>query len=198
LVLIEAQTVDTVLNELVALHGDATAKRTAARVAALGLFGAGALPDVGGEVWRTLWDAARRYSIEIAHLEVFPPADPGALCVLCQQPLSAEALQRMQRFEAFIQDDTEKQAQEQRGNSTAPPRTRRVIIRYQPIADSLREVRLHDEALAGTIRRALASARRRRYFVQRRIAGNGETEIPPPNPSERGNHEAAGGYPQIR
>ena len=100
---IAARTTDNALNNLFALHGDATAKRAAARMAAQGLFGTDSLPDVGEEVWRTLWEAARRYSTEVAYPAAsFPPTQPDALCVLCHQPLSAEAIQHMKRFETFI------------------------------------------------------------------------------------------------
>src|SRR3546814_15422586 len=66
---------------------------------------------VGGEAWRVLWDSARRYSTEIAYPgQPFPPSAEDAHCMLCQQPLEAEARARMARFEDFIQKDTEKLA----------------------------------------------------------------------------------------
>ena len=183
LAMIAAGTTDDVLNRLLALHRDAMAKRSAARLAAQGLFGTDSLPDVGGEVWRTLWEAARRYSTEIAYRAApFPPTDPDTLCVLCQQPLSAEAIQRMKRFEAFIRDDTERHAQEAGAAFDAAARTlAELAISLRPIADSLREVELHDLALARAVHRAMASARLRRHVVRRRLAGQ-EEAIPPAGP----------------
>lgn len=165
---------DDTLNRLVALHQDTTAKRAAARLAAEGLFRSDALPDVGGEVWRTLWEAARRYSTEIAYPTApFPPADPSTLCVLCQQPLSVEAMERMRRFEAFIRDDTERHAQEaEEVLATATQTLAGLAVSLRPIADSLREVELQDKALARAIRRALASARLRRHIARRCLAGD--------------------------
>lgn len=173
-------TADDALNRLVTLHRDAMAKREAALLAAEGLFGADSLPDVGGDVWRTLWEAARRYSTEIAYPAVpFPPATPDTLCVLCQQPLSAEAIQRMRRFETFVQDDTDRQAQEAEiALATATQALAGLTISLRPIADSLGEVELHDRALASAIRRALASARLRRHAVRRRLSGNEQATIP--------------------
>jgi hypothetical protein len=161
---IAAGTEEDALGRLVALHQDATAKRAAARLAAEGLFRSDSLPDVGGEVWRTLWEAARRYSTEIAYSAApFPPTDPSTLCILCQQPLSGEAIERMQRFEAFIRDDTERHAQEaEEALTTAAQTLAGMAISLRPLADSLREVELHDKALVRAIRRALASARLRR------------------------------------
>jgi hypothetical protein len=138
LAVIATRTTDDVLNRLLALHRDAMAKRSAARLAAQGLFGTDSLPDVGGEVWRTLWEAARRYSTEVAYPAApFPPTDPDTLCVLCQQPLSAEAIQRMKRFETFIRDDTERHAQEAEAAFDAAARTlAELAISLRPITDS--------------------------------------------------------------
>lgn len=176
LTVIAAGTGDDVLNHLLALHRDATMKRAAARLAAQGLFGTNSLPDVGGGVWRALWEAARRYSTEIAYPSApFPPTEQDVLCVLCQQPLSAEAIQRMKRFETFIRDDTERQAQDaEQAFDTAAHTLAELAISLRPIADNLNEVELHDLALARAVRRAIASARLRRHAVRRRLAGHEE------------------------
>jgi AAA domain len=169
---------------LLALHDDAATKRATARLAAEGLFAGDCLPEVGGEVWRTLWEAARRYSTEVAFPEApFPPIDLGTLCVLCQQPLSPEAVARMGRFEAYIRDDTERQAQAaETAFETAMQSLSGAPIRLQPIAESLREIELQDRDLGRAIRRALATARVRRYALQRRIAGDEQTTVAPPAP----------------
>jgi energy-coupling factor transporter ATP-binding protein EcfA2 len=184
LAVIGAGTSDETLNGLTTLHQDAKAKRAAAQLAAKGLFGTDALPDVGGAVWRTLWEAARRYSTEIAYPATpFPPTDPATLCVLCQQPLSPEAMARMQRFEAFIRDDTERQAQEaQEALAAAARGLAELAIILQPIADSLKEVALHDQTLDRAIRRALASARLRRRVLRRCLEGTEVTDIPAAQP----------------
>jgi hypothetical protein len=110
---IATRTGDAAFDHLLALHQDASAKRAAARLAAQDLFAGDSLPEVGDEVWRNLWEAARRYSTEIVYPDApFPPDGPDKFCMLCQQPLSAEAVGRMKRFESFIRDDTERQAQE--------------------------------------------------------------------------------------
>ena len=181
---IEAGTSDDALNGLASLHADATTKRTAARLAAESLFGTDSLPDVGGAVWRTLWQAAQRYSTEIAYPGApFPPAGPDALCVLCHQPLSTEAVRRMNRFDAFIRDNTERQAQQaEQTFNAAWDALAGLPIRLQPIADSLRDVELQDKALARTIRRALASARLRRHAAFRGTFG-GDTAMSSAAPS---------------
>ena len=180
LIEIAAGTTDDSLGRVLTLHREAASKRAAARLAAEELFRADSLPDVGGEVWRTLWEAARRYSTEIAYPTVpFPPVEPDMLCVLCQQPLSAEAAERMNRFEAFIRDDTERHAEQAENDFTAALQALDALeITLRGISDSLKEVRFHDSALERSIRRALAAARIRRRAVRRRLAGEEQAAIP--------------------
>ena len=69
------------------------------------------LPGVGSNPWHVLFQAAKAYSIQAAYPEQsFPVTDPGAHCVLCMQPLDPEAAERLKRFEAFVQDSTERLA----------------------------------------------------------------------------------------
>jgi hypothetical protein len=198
---VAVRTGDAVFERLLALRHDVRAKRAAARLAAQDLFAGDSLPEVGGDVWRNLWEAARRYSTEIVYPDApFPPDGPDTLCVLCQQPLSAEAISRMKRFESFIRDDTEQQAQEAEATlDTATRALTELTIKLHPIADSLQEVELHDRTLSRAIRRALASARARRYAAQQRIAGNDEAAIPAAEPFPTAQNFGAGGrHPEIR
>jgi energy-coupling factor transporter ATP-binding protein EcfA2 len=57
-------------------------------------------PGTGGEVWRQMWEAARRF-VEAGEGE-FPGDDEDATCPVCQQRLGGEAHARMHRFEAFV------------------------------------------------------------------------------------------------
>jgi ABC-type lipoprotein export system ATPase subunit len=72
------------------------------------------LPGTGEQVWKGLFDAARKFSTEAAYPEhVFPHTNDIALCPLCQQTLN-DAGERMKRFEEYIQNDVAKSAAEQR------------------------------------------------------------------------------------
>lgn len=85
--------------------------REAARIASQNTFDAEPLDGVGSETWRALWDAARSYSTTTAyHDHEFPFVGEGAVCVLCQQPLSTEGGGRLTRFEAFVTDTTSRDA----------------------------------------------------------------------------------------
>jgi len=57
-------------------------------------------PGTGGEAWREMWEAARRF-VEAGGGD-FPDEGEGATCPTCQQPLGSEAHERMHRFEAFV------------------------------------------------------------------------------------------------
>lgn len=67
------------------------------------------LPGTGEPLWANLFEAARRFSTEIAYPDKpFPNVDDSAQCPLCQQQLRQEAAQRMRRFEEFVKQDTAK------------------------------------------------------------------------------------------
>lgn len=165
--LVEAKTSDKALNDVSSAVGTAKVNREAARVAAAKAFSGEPLDGVGGEVWRVLWDAARRYSTEKAYpSESFPPSRDTARCVLCQQVLDAEARERMTRFEEFIQKDTDRQAQEAEAISAAAcKQLQSAKIETRSLKGNLQEVAIQNPDLAGRTRRFFATARARRYAI---------------------------------
>jgi len=64
-------------------------------------------PGTGGEAWREMWEAARRF-VE-AGGGSFPDAGPDATCPVCQQDLDEAAEERMSQFEAFVSGDLREQ-----------------------------------------------------------------------------------------
>lgn len=87
--------------------------REAARIASAESFDSEPLGGVGSETWRALWAAARDYSVaEAYHDHDFPAVTDGAVCVLCQQPLSHDGADRLTRFNAFVSDTTSRDADE--------------------------------------------------------------------------------------
>jgi len=73
------------------------------------------LPGTGEQVWKNLFEEARRFSTQVAYPgKSFPNVDAGAQCLLCQQPLDKIAAGRMQRFEEFVKQQTAKVAAEKR------------------------------------------------------------------------------------
>lgn len=96
-----------------AAHSRLSAARAAANAASANLFSDEPLPEIGTDVWKALWEAARGYSRAAAYPdEPFPVTGSEANCVLCQQPLSEEASRRLSSFEAFVQDESKRREQE--------------------------------------------------------------------------------------
>ncbi len=93
--------------------GFSTAQVAAALAARQFKEGENLLSGTGGEAWRELFEAARKFALESHPDKSFPDLGADAPCPLCQQPL-AEGAARLQRFEAFIQQEAERTAQERR------------------------------------------------------------------------------------
>lgn len=103
---------DAAVEKLRAIDGEAEVA-TAAATAAAARFRSedNLLPGTGEAAWKVLFDAARRFATEHAYPnEMFPKTDEDARCLLCQQPLTKDAVERMRRFEEFVQQDTAKTA----------------------------------------------------------------------------------------
>jgi len=92
------------------------------------------LPGTGGEAWRGLFDAARKFATESHPTKVFPDLGVDEPCPLCQQPL-VEGAARMMRFDTFIQQETEKACQEHR---------RALHAEYKLIIEPVMELGLDD------------------------------------------------------
>ncbi|WP_025810351.1 AAA family ATPase [Pseudomonas chlororaphis] len=70
------------------------------------------LSGTGQGPWALLFNAAREYSTSTAYPgQTFPVTDEGAVCVLCQQKLTPEAKDRLERFDRYIRDRAAEAAQ---------------------------------------------------------------------------------------
>jgi energy-coupling factor transporter ATP-binding protein EcfA2 len=93
------------LANLTQARSDLNALAEAADIAAQGFVSE--LPGTGGSAWKELWEAARRYSAVAYPNGAFPIVSEDGACVLCQQPLGADARALLTRFERFVQDNTQ-------------------------------------------------------------------------------------------
>jgi hypothetical protein len=88
--------------KLTTLSGQAKSTAAAAALAASEKFKDEPVPGVGLPPWRLMYDYARDYVKSVnADLETLP-TNEGEPYALCQQPLSADASERMQRFAEFV------------------------------------------------------------------------------------------------
>jgi hypothetical protein len=93
----------TVAEQIAAAREQLASCKQVAAEAAQRVFSGAPLAGIGEATWRALWDAAKIYSEHVAYPgRKFPVLD-DSMCVLCQQPLSAEGSQRMQSFSVFVQ-----------------------------------------------------------------------------------------------
>lgn len=70
------------------------------------------LSEVGSSVWKVLWSAAEAYSKVAYPDQPFPYTSDGAVCVLCQQRIDAEAADRLESFQRFVMDTTVEEAKD--------------------------------------------------------------------------------------
>ena len=88
------------------------AKQTS-KLAADKIFKNASLNGVGSDIWKELWLYAREYSEKIAYKgQAFPVVSDEALCVLCHQKLDEDAKNRLNSFESFIKEKTQKTEEE--------------------------------------------------------------------------------------
>lgn len=67
-------------------------------------------PGTGGEAWREMWEAARRFVA--SEQGAFPDESAEATCPLCQQGLESAAHERLHRFETFVSGDLRDQVRQ--------------------------------------------------------------------------------------
>ena len=134
-------------------------------------FPAGILPGTGSSTWSSLWESARKFSEELAYPEKpFPEVSEGARCVLCQQSLDGEARHRLERFEAFVASDTERELRHARDifAQLSRPFSELEVV-PQSVKETLAEIRIEHDALCTTVAAALEVAERRRTAVARAL-----------------------------
>ena len=122
---------------------DATAAREAATIAAAGRFSTDPLGDgpISG-AWRKLYESAEVFNASAYPGEEFPATGIGRVCLLCQQPYDEAASERLQRFKAFLQDTTQKDAleAEEKLNATIQEMTAVTILSDQDVEQQLIEL----------------------------------------------------------
>lgn len=173
-------TSDQEFSKIYSSYQDAKNKRQVANLVAEKLFSTQPLAGVGNETWRLLWDSARRYSTEVAYFkQEFPPSRKGSVCVLCQQELSEIAIERMLKFEEFIQQDAEKQAQksENLAKDTLDKLTYKKIS-IKTIRIYIQNISFTNRDLSKEITRFIALARLRRYLFKKSLNNTEQPILP--------------------
>jgi len=88
----------------------ATSAQEAATIAARGQFDSDPLPDAPlAQAWRLLYKQAEAFNAELYPGSTFPETGADRVCLLCQQPYSASASERMARFRSFLEDTSQRE-----------------------------------------------------------------------------------------
>lgn len=142
-----------------ALYESLDTARRASATASADLFSDEPLPDIGSDVWKSLWKAARDFSRASAYPDrTFPVIDAGAHCVLCQQPLNEEAAERLRSFEAFVQDESKRHEEEAKtayNDALRDVTTQAISMHTLPAIVSLLRDDLGQDELAASVRREI-------------------------------------------
>jgi energy-coupling factor transporter ATP-binding protein EcfA2 len=150
----------------------ATETRAAATVASLASFDTEPVSGVGSETWRSLWEAARRFSAAEAYpTDEFPVVETPGRCLLCQQEYAPDAARRMHRFHAFMADDTETQAAKaQQEFDDALTSIRDLVILPTAVGLALTVIERSDAELAKLVRSSLVAMELRKTAFLARVS----------------------------
>jgi energy-coupling factor transporter ATP-binding protein EcfA2 len=165
-------------------HTRLTTARSAAAAASTELFADEPLPEIGSDVWKILWEAARDYSRASAYPDrPFPVTDSGAHCVLCQQLLSEEASKRLSSFEAFVQDESKRREQEAADSydeKLAEASSPAITMKDLAAIVALIRDDIGQEELASTLRREILQLAWRLRAIVRTHSLAVPPDLPPP------------------
>lgn len=157
--------------------------QAAATAAAGDLFADDPLPNIGSDVWRSLWEAARRYSENQAYPGIpFPMTGDDARCVLCQQELGPEGADRLARFEAFVKDETKRKEELAAGAYRAALEELNgadIPAAEIPIAVAVIRDELNDGGLAKSVHRAAVALKWRLRAIRRDHMKGGDVGLLP-------------------
>ena len=99
---------DEVRDSIVELKEEVILSREITRAAEKEFEGL-SIPGVGNEVWKEMWNIAKKYSEEYAYpRHEFPCLENGSVCVLCQQRLDQDAKERFITFKEYVNSQAEK------------------------------------------------------------------------------------------
>lgn len=145
------------------------------------------LPGTGEHVWKLLFKAARRYSIEAAYSgQEFPQSAEIKVCPLCQENLSESGSNRLKRFDEYIQNNVAKTAEVAR-NKLEMAKGKLETADLMVAADEALndELRVLDDSVHQVIKDFQDSIDVRRKFILQCLETSKWGEIPSLNRSPR-------------
>jgi hypothetical protein len=174
---------DEAIQKFKTMDSDAEAA-TATELSAADALRAGEvlLPGTGEVLWKTLFQAAREFSLAAYPGASFPHIHDGARCVLCQQVLTHDAGQRLVRFEQYVQASVAKIANERRlARSAAATKIGQATLSFDVDAALSEELSILDAQVVEDIvnfESAIDARRNWLLFAQQHHQWAGEPMLP--------------------
>lgn len=158
---------------------NAASLRIAADLASKSNFADEPLEGIGSLSWRALWEAAEAYSTQAAyHEHEFPFIGEDARCPFCHQTLTEDAARRLNRFNAFVQDETAKKANDAEAKSrNAISRLKEIEVVTIATTNALASIETEDSDLVAKLRISFDAAAAAKKRISKRLRN--ETEKPP-------------------
>jgi energy-coupling factor transporter ATP-binding protein EcfA2 len=99
------------------------------------------LDGIGLDTWKSMWKSAKNFSEFYAYKDIeFPNIKEGAVCVLCHQPLTDEAKERMSKFESFVISSLEKEGKDVEDQFRNLPIIKEPLITIEEIEMQMKSV----------------------------------------------------------
>lgn len=170
------------------LEAQRTAQATA-KLAAEEAFKDEPLESVGSEPWHHLFAHAREYSQLVYPDRDFPVTGEDGRCVLCQQPLTEEAADRLRRFEDFVQNRAEREKERaESAVESAREELDEVLSRraseLENVVDGVDELVSDEEDVVVRLPQAYEALKSRRDAAAALLDGERETLIEEEEPPE--------------
>lgn len=164
---VERELSDEAIATVLTVRTEGKRKREAARKQREATFVEGLLRGTGTEQWKEMWEVARTFSHEHAYPELaFPVVKSQARCVLCQQDLDNDAVERLESFEAFATSPIEQELQGLRERFSSLRRGfNELTISTEAVEATLSELAVDHETLVADVRAAIESNELRRSAV---------------------------------
>ncbi|HAT49029.1 MAG: hypothetical protein HQL07_07470 [Nitrospirae bacterium] len=104
---------DEIFQQVVAANKDVILKKKFAKDNADQVFSSSHFKDIGSNIWKELWKAARKFSIESAYKGLdYPNVADNSRCIYCHQVLDQEAKDRLHAFDNFVNGEMQRVADE--------------------------------------------------------------------------------------
>ena len=142
-------------------------------------FPADLLKGTGSDVWGEMWEAAKRFSIEKAYSKKsFPFTDPDARCLLCQQDLDSDAVDRLNQFKKFIASKSEQEFKQAKETYTELYKSLDSLkVLNNPTEDTIKELQIETDVIAADLKRSLEDAGKRHAAALKALQE--KVEFPP-------------------